>query len=151
MTVVERVRAVLGRSVVHRAVVGVVGFSVLLTASFVGLLAFISGASLDVGSRLPFYVLAMSVAFVVGLFLLDDDYRDGLSVLAVVTALSVVTFVLVGLAVEGVVYTSLHPNQVLTSQLLVYFAAAGIICTGVGVWALNHWREFVTPNPRDRM
>ncbi|WP_415380386.1 hypothetical protein [Halosimplex sp. TS25] len=136
----ERLRRVVGT----RAALGVAGLTVLLTCAFVGLLAFVSGARPDVGSRLPYYVLAMAVVFVAAVFRLDDRERQGTHVLTSVSAVSVVAFVLVGLAVEGVVYAVQNPGELVASQLIVYFAAAALICTGVTVWGLHHWREFAS-------
>ncbi|WP_123537812.1 hypothetical protein [Halosimplex salinum] len=136
----DRVRQVAGAP----AVLGVAGLTALLTCAFVGLLAFVSGARPDVGSRLPYYVLVMALVFVVAVFRLDDRDRQGTHVLSSVSAVSVVAFVLVGLAVEGVVYAVQNPGELVASQLIVYFAAAALICTGVSVWGLRHWREFAS-------
>jgi hypothetical protein len=134
----ERVRHVLGT----RAAVGVAGLTVLLTCAFVGVLAFASPGTPDVGSRLAYYVLAAALVFVAAVFRLDDYDREGTTVLSAVTAVAAVAFVLVSLAAEGVIYALDNPGELVASQLLLYFAAAALICTGVGVWGLHHWREF---------
>jgi len=134
----ERVRTVLGT----RAVVGVAVLTVLLTCAFLGVLAFVSGADPDVGSRLPYYVLAMAVVFVAAVFRLDNRERGARAVLSSVAAVAVAAFVLVLLATEGVIYAVTDPDEIVASQVLVYFVAAALICTGVGVWGLRHWREF---------
>jgi hypothetical protein len=41
-----------------------------------------------------------------------------------------------------VIYAVTDPDEIVASQVLVYFVAAALICTGVGVWGLRHWREF---------
>jgi len=134
----------LGRVVGARAALGVAGLTVLLTCAFLGLLAFVSGARPDVGARLPYYVFVMALVFVAAVFRLDDRDRAGTSVLTSVSAVAVVAFVLVGLAVEGVVYAFHNTGEIVASQLIVYFAAAALICTGVAVWGLHHWREFAS-------
>ncbi|WP_226012125.1 hypothetical protein [Halomicrobium salinisoli] len=139
----------LRRTVATRMALGVIVLSVLLTASFVGLLGLISSAPLDVGSRLPAYVLVMGIVFVVGIVRLDTPERDGATVLVAVAGLSVLALVLTGLATEGAFYTALRPDQVITSQLILYFGAAGLVCTGVVIWALHHWREFASSAPAE--
>jgi len=136
----QRVKRVLGA----RQVLGVAGLTVLLTCAFIGLLAFVSGARPNVGSRLPYYVLVMGLVFVAAIFRLDDRDRPGTSVLTSVTVVSFVAFLLFGMAVEGVVYAVQNPGELVASQLIVYFTAAALICTGVSVWGLHHWREFAT-------
>ena len=130
--------AVLGLDPVLR----VAGLTVLLTCAFIGLLAFVSGARPNVGSRLPYYVLVMGLVFVAAIFRLDDRDRPGTSVLTSVTVVSFVAFLLFGMAVEGVVYAVDNSGELVASQLVLYFLAAALICTGVGVWGLHHWREF---------
>jgi len=49
---------------------------------------------------------------------------------------------LLALAGEGVVFAVEHAGDGLVPQLLLYIAAAGLVCTGVGVWGLWHWPEF---------
>lgn len=125
-----------------RAIVSVVGFTVVLTAAFVGLVAHLSADVAGFGGRIPFYVLVMAVAFLLALWQLDEADRDGITVLVAVTGIAVVAGVLGGLAVEGFRYIVLSPSAVLNSSLLVYFLSAAIICTGLGSWGLRHWREF---------
>lgn len=114
----------------------------MLTASFVGLVALVSGNVGGLGGRLPYYVLAMAAAFVVAIFLLDERRVDGVAIILGTTGISLLTFVFVLLSVEGIVYALEHPDAVIASQLLVYFLAAGLIGSGLGYWGLRHWREF---------
>ena len=113
----DRLRRLLG----SRAIVGMAALTVVLTAAFVGVLGFVSGAALDVRSRLPYYVLAMAVVFVAAVFRLDDRDRPGTVVLTSVSAVAVAAFVLVALATEGVVYAATNPDEVVTTRLIVYF------------------------------
>ena len=62
----------------------------------------------------------------------------------VLVLIAVVGLVLVGFAGEGVVYAVRDPEAVFGRQLIVYFVAAALICTGLGYWLLRHWREFLT-------
>lgn len=123
---------------------GVIFLSLVLTASFIGMLGLLSDTTLDVGSRLPAYVLLMGVVFVVGIVRLDSPEREGTRVLVAVSTMALLSFVLAALATEGVFYTLKSPEDVVTSRLYLYFGAAGLICTGVVIWALHHWREFAT-------
>ena len=138
----ERVRDRFRRVLGTRAVVGVAALTVVLTSAFVGVLAFVSGPRPEVESRLAYYVLVTAVVFVSAIFRLDSTDRPGTSVLTAVVAVSVASFVLALFAGEGLLYAIDRPGKVLTSQLLVYFLAASLICTGVGVWGLHHWREY---------
>lgn len=127
---------------------GVVFLSLLLTAAFLGLVGLIGGAPLDVSSRLPAYSLVMGIVFVVAILRLDAPDREGMMVLVSTSGIAVLAFVLVSLASEGVMYAYIRPDEVLTSNLIFYFAAAGLVCTGVVLWALHHWREFATTDSR---
>ncbi|MFD1646405.1 hypothetical protein [Haloarchaeobius litoreus] len=129
---------------VHRAAVSVAASTVLLTLAMVGILSFSNGGNAGVGGRLPAYVFAAALAFVVTLFVLDDPAADGVQIIVAVAGISLGVFGLVALAGEGVVYAVEHPGDVFVPQLLLYIAAAGLVCTGVGVWGLRHWREFTT-------
>jgi hypothetical protein len=142
MNIRERTVGLLRRTLVTRMALGVIFLSLMLTAGLVGLLGFINGAPLDVGSRLPAYALVMGLVFVVTILRLDTPEREGVTVLVATAGLAVISFVLAALATEGVFYAIARPNQVLTSMLILYFAAAGLVCTGVVIWALHHWREF---------
>lgn len=142
MSVPERTVGLLRRTVLTPMALGVVFLSLLLTAAFVGLLGFIDGASLDVGSRLPAYALVMGLTFVVSIIRLDTPERDGATVLVATAGIAVLSFVLVSLATEGVFYTVAQHDKVLTEMLILYFAAAGMVVTGVVIWSLHHWREF---------
>jgi hypothetical protein len=142
MNLRERTVGLLRRTLLTRMALGVVFLSVLLTAALVGVLGFVNGAPLDVSSRLPAYALVMGLVFVVTILRLDTPEREGVTVLVATAGLAVISFVLAALATEGVFYAIARPNQVLTSMLILYFAAAGLVCTGVVIWALHHWREF---------
>lgn len=148
MNVRERTVGFLRRRVLTPMALGVVFLSLLLTAAFLGLVGLISGAPLDVSSRLPAYSLVMGIVFVVAILRLDSPNREGMMVLVSTSGIAALAFVLVGLASEGVMYTLVRPDEVLTSNLIFYFAAAGLVCTGVVLWALHHWREFATNNSR---
>lgn len=125
-----------------RAVLFVGLFTMLLTAFFVGVSGFVAGGNSGLGGRIPYYVLSFAIAFVVGIFGLDDRNLPGSYVLVAVTALSTGVFVLVAVATEGVIYAFRNPGRVFSSQVIIYFAAASLVCTGVGVWLVRHWREF---------
>ena len=130
------------REFVARAGSAVVASTVVLTASFVGVVSFLTGSAVDVGARLPFYVLAMAIAFAGTLFVLDDPTADGVRVIVATVGVAVASFVFTALSAEGFVYAIKHTERLLGSNLLVYFFAAGLICTGLAFWALRHWREF---------
>lgn len=122
-------------------VAGIATCTALLTAAFVGVVGLASGSSGGVVARLPLYVLASSVAFVGTLLVVDHVRTDGLTVLGRAVAAGVVTFVLVALGAEGVVYALTSPESVVASHLFAYLFSAAIIASGLGYWGLHNWRE----------
>lgn len=130
------------REVVGEAGVVVVASTIILTASFIGLVALANGVTLDTGSRLPFYVLGMAMVFVAAMFQLDSRRRDGMRVMAATVGIAILSFVIVTLAGEGIYFAYHNPGQILAQHLVVYFVAAALICTGLAFWTLRHWREF---------
>jgi hypothetical protein len=119
----------------------VVGCTAVLTASFVGLAALLTGASEGVAGRVPLYILAMAVAFVASVVGLEEALSGPRRVIVTAAIVALAGFVFVTLSVEGLVHAVAHPGRIVASQLLAYFLAAGLIGTGVGYWGLNHWRE----------
>jgi hypothetical protein len=133
---------------------GVVGISTLiLTATFIGVVALLSGGNGDLGARLPLYVLAMALGFVGVVVLSEQRYgtrANGPSVLGTAGGVAFTVFVVVSLAGEGLVFASNNPGDVVLSELFLYFLAAGLIGTGLGYWGVRHWREFAPSNPMGR-
>ena len=119
----------------------------MLTAAFVGVLALVSGGNDGLGGRLPAYVLVMAVAFV-GFVVLAEQFGgasrslDGRRVIGTASGFALAVLVTVALSGEGVVYAVRNPEQVVASEVFLYFVAAGLIGTGLGYWGLRHWREF---------
>ncbi|WP_254863422.1 hypothetical protein [Halovivax gelatinilyticus] len=135
--------------VLSRIFLTVAGSTVLLTSAFVGLAVIWEGRIVSgVTTRLPFYVLVFSLAFIVALLKLDNRDRDGTQILIATTGIGLGAGSLFGLATEGIAYTLYEPEAVFQTGLAVVFLAAGIICTGLGIWGVRHWREFVGTNPR---
>lgn len=125
-----------------RALLLIGGCTILLTASFIGVLAFLSGEVQAASSRIPWYLVIAALIFVATIILLEEGGDDGSTIIIAALLFSVLGFILVSLAVEGVFFAVSYPELVFVSQLVLYFFAAGLIGTGVGYWALNHWREF---------
>lgn len=119
--------------------------TLFLTSAFFGVVAVITGSVTAFEQRFPFYVLLSALAFVTVLLLLEDEEEPGSPILfstVVVGAMALVGFSLAG---EGFLYARANPDQVAGSELLFYFVAAALICTGLGYWAIHHWREFAGP------
>lgn len=131
-------------SVYGRLGVLVVACTGVLTLAFVGLVSLVTGGAGDVGGRVPFYVLGTALSFVAAILVVDGPKRDGETVLTVAGAVAGSTFVLLSLGAEGLRYTVTNPDTVLVSSSGLYLVAAGLIGTGVGYWALSHWRELAT-------
>jgi predicted neutral ceramidase superfamily lipid hydrolase len=116
--------------------------TLIITACFIGVVAVITGFVADFEQRLPIYVLVTAVVFVAVVVVLDSGDAEGMPVLLSTVSIGVVTFVIVSLTGEGLRYAVARPGELVASQLVFYFVAAALFCTGVGYWALNHWREF---------
>ena len=137
----DRLRSAL----LSRAFLTVAGSTLLLTWAFVGIAVLVEGRIVSgLSSRVPFYGLVFAIAFILALWKLDDRDRDGLTILIATIGLGVGAALLVGFATEGVFFTREHPGSVFIPELIVGFTTAAIMCTGLGIWGVRHWREFVT-------
>lgn len=134
-----------------RVFLTVAASTVLLTAAFVGIAVVIEGQIVaGLTTRLPVYVLVFALAFIVSLLKLDNRNRDGMQILIATCGIGIVAALLFGLATEGAIYLAHEPETLLRRGLIVVFLAAGIICTGLGIWGVRHWREFVGPSAYTR-
>lgn len=126
--------------------------TLLLTASFIGVLAFISGSGYisNLQSRMPWYIVIAAVGFVGTIILLEANDSSGRVILITAAITTLITAILIPLAVEGILFAFQFPEKVFVSQLVLYFFAAGLIGTGLGYWGINHWREF-TGQPPSRL
>lgn len=120
----------------------VVAISLVVTASLLGVVSVFSGDFSGLRSRLPFTALVTAVGFVVTLYKLDDEHIDGVTVLIATSGIAIGIGVLFSFSVEGLLFGIRNPGDIVASHLLLYFLAAGIFCTGLGMWSLKHWREF---------
>jgi len=118
--------------------------TLLLTTSFVGVLALVSGLSPGLGRRLPVYVLLMAGSFVATLILGEQRRRDGRQILVTAAGVGATVFLLGSLSGEGLFYAAANPTEVFDPTLILYFVAAGLIGTGLGYWGVRHWREFAS-------
>lgn len=134
-------RSVANRSVVGRVGLLVVGCTAVLTLSFFGLVAFLTGNTPGVADRIPFYVLGTALAFVASVVGLDGRARNGRIVLITASAAAAATLVLLTMGGEGLAYAVRVPEEALAAQRLLYLLAAGLIATGLGYWGVRHWRE----------
>jgi hypothetical protein len=119
-----------------------VGASTLaLTASFLGVVGLLTGGVSGLTDRLPFYVLVTAVAFVGAIVLLEEESRQAVRVLQLSVLGAALTFGLVTFGGEGINYLYQNQEEVVTSQLIFYILAAGLIGTGVCYWALRNRSE----------
>lgn len=116
--------------------------TLILTFSFLGILALVSGEVESPTARLPWYLVLGAIAFVAGIVILEGYGASGSEIIITSVVVAFWTFVFSSLTVEGVIYTITHPEEVFVSQLVLYFLAAGLLGTGIAYWGLNHWREF---------
>ena len=129
------------RERVYRLGAVVVGSTLVLSASFFGVVAMATGEALGALDRMPYYLLAAAAAFVVALVLLEEWHLDGETVIRVAATAAVSAFLLVGLSIEGIWYVSGNPTVVMSSNLFVYVLSAGMMATGLGFWTARHYRE----------
>lgn len=122
--------------------------TLLLTFSFVGVLAIISGNLGDASGRLPWYLVIAALAFVAVIVILEVYGATGREIIISAIMTGVWGFIVTALSIEGVLYAVSHPEEVFTSQLVLYFLAAAMLGTGIAYWALHHWREFTEDSSR---
>lgn len=115
--------------------------TLVLTASFVGILAFASGNVEGLPGRIPWYLIVAAVVFVATIVLLEGHDASGGTIIVTAFVIGSICFLGVTLSVEGVIFAVRQPRAAV-SQLLLYFLAAALVATGIGYWGLNHWREF---------
>ncbi|WP_248516179.1 hypothetical protein [Salinarchaeum laminariae] len=116
--------------------------TIVITASFIGVLALLEGEFSTLDSRIPWYLVATSLIFLSTIFLLEEHGADGIEIIAITGVVTVLGFIMIVLAVEGVNYARTHPEDVFVDRLVLYFLAAGMFGTGIGYWGIKHWREF---------
>jgi hypothetical protein len=121
----------------------IVASTLVVTTSLIGVLALTEGLVADVGGRIPYYVLAAALVFVVLVVFLEYQLDDGSLIITTSSVVAAVSLVAVALSFEGILFAIENRNS-LFSNLLPYFIAAGLISTGLIIWGVNHWREFVT-------
>ena len=131
----------LGSETLVRASTFVVVSTVVLTASFLGIVGHATGRISGVAGRIPYYVLLTAVSFVVAIVAIESLVGQTRAVLGGAVVAAAVALVFVILGGEGVVYVRQHTAEVVSSQLLIYILAAGLIGTGLCYWALQHWAE----------
>jgi len=130
-----------GKATLARAGIFVAVSTVALTAAFLGVVGLLTGEVTGLTERLPFYVLVTALAFVGAIVVLEEGRNEALQVLVIAGLGGVFTFLLVTFGGEGLTFLLQNRAEVVASQLLFYILAAGLIGTGLGYWALNHWSE----------
>jgi hypothetical protein len=130
-------RARLGRLAVT------VGLStVALTASFVGLVAFVTGSVTGTLSRVPIYLVLTAAVFVAAVVLFEESSHERRRTLVAPALTAAATLFVVGFGGEGVVYALADPEAAIRSQLFIYLLSAALIATGVGYWGWRNWAWF---------
>lgn len=125
-----------------RIVVLIAVSTVFLTASFIGIISFLSGDITDISTRLPWYLVIGGLSFVGSIILLEAQGSDGRTIIVTSFTIMIVMFILTVLAFEGVLFTTEKPGLVFNTQLILYFFSAALVGVGIGYWGLRHWREF---------
>ena len=139
----ERATRTRGTDVLVQTGVLIVLSTAVLTASFVGLVGLVTGGVTGLANRLPYYSLALALAFVGGILAFEREYDRGETIIRIAAIASGVAFVLVSLSGEGIAFLLQRPTALTSSQSLLYFVAAGLIATGLGYLGMHHWRDLV--------
>jgi len=116
-------------------------WTALLTATFLGVVALLSGSVAGLVARLPLYVLGGAVTFVGVLLVLDHARTHGRVVLGHALAAAGGGFVLYSLATEGVLYALTSPGDVVASHLFVYLLSAALVAAGLWYWSVRNWND----------
>ena len=129
------------RNALAQASLFVVASTVALTASFLGLVGLLTGDVAGLTGRLPFYVLVTAVVFVAAIVFFETELRDAQRILVLAVLTAAMAFLVVTFGGEGLTYLVQNHEEVVASHLLFYILSAGLIGTGLGYWALQHWPE----------
>lgn len=132
----------LTQQTVLRVVGPIFGSTLVLTAAFLGALAFLQGGVDGFSGRFPYYVLIMALGFVGTLFVLERPRIEGSQVLMATIGVTVTIFVFVTLAGEGITFALSNTDLVFRPNFILYLVAAGLIGSGLAYWTISHWREF---------
>lgn len=122
--------------------------TVVLTFSFIGILAVVRGEAGGMSNRLPWYLVIGALAFVATIVLLEGHGATGREIIVSSTITAFWSFVLIALAIEGFWFTYHNHEEVFVTQTVLYFLAAALLATGISYWALHHWREFTGRAPQ---
>lgn len=117
-------------------------FTLVLTASFVGILAVLSGQMQAYEGRIPWYLVGAALTFVSVIILLEVNKAPGQTIIVTAVVVGAITFLGLFLSVEGFAFAIHNPEIIILEQLGLYFFAAALVATGIGYWGLKHWREF---------
>jgi drug/metabolite transporter (DMT)-like permease len=123
--------------------------TLILTFSFIGILALVSDEIVGFTDRVAWYIIAAALVFATIILLLERQESSGRTIIVSALVSSVVSFVVLSLAIEGLLFAVNHPEAVITSKLVLYMFAAGLFGTGITYWGINHWREFSQRTRRD--
>ncbi|WP_436936563.1 hypothetical protein [Halovenus marina] len=120
------------------------GFTIILTACFVGLIALMSGEVTEFDDRLPWYLVTVAIVFVSTIIYLEFNISEGKTIIVSAIFTGILSFILTFFSVEGVLFAANNRSTVFDSRLIIYFFAAALVATGIGYWGIQHWREFTT-------
>jgi len=109
-------------------------------------------ASHEAGTESDEYQSALAAMIFVGTIItLELKGSDGRTIIVVSVVAGITSLIAIALSVEGILFAKENPAVIVDSRLFLYFVAAGLIATGIGYWALHHWREFATPSQSDSL
>jgi hypothetical protein len=116
-------------------------FTLIFALATVGLIGLFNGENVGNEQRLGVYVLFSSVLFIITIYYIEKmGKRNAFEVIKVVMAITILGFVLASLSGEGLVRVIRGTEY--TLQMYLYLITGGLVCSGVGYWAIRHWKEY---------
>ncbi len=131
----------IGRSRLGKLGFQVTLFTLIFALATVGLIGLVNGENVGSEQRLGVYVLFSSVLFITTIYSIEKTgRRNAFEVIKVVMAITILGFVLASLSGEGLVRVMQGTEY--TLQIYLYLITGGLVCSGVGYWAIRHWKEY---------
>lgn len=137
------------KAAIWKGVALVASSTLAVTVAFIGLLSLLTGGLSGLSARFPIYVLASTIAFTALILTLERYLVEGEQILLTAFILALTIGILFALDIEGILYATANPGELVASQLILYLVAAGCLCTGLVYWGVHHWREFVSTEGPD--
>ena len=118
--------------------------TVFLTASFVGVVGFISGDIRGFGGRVPWYIVAAAVTFVASVVLLEEQGAAGRPIMITAAFFTMPIFIVALLGTQGPIHILTNPAPIFAPDVPLYSLSAVLFHEGVAYRAFTHRPELTT-------